>query len=176
MVAGPALGGPGAVGRAGRGAAPGGAAPGGAAPGGPADGGPAAVASAAAPRGTIPVLGWQLDGAAVQVGPTTLLVRGAVLSLSKPAGLRVRGHLAATGVIPLSRAMLDQEVVRTVFPAATGVPGVLVDRPHPRALASDAVLIHPDHRPITGLPVQVAAGNPTPLLFRPAPSPHPPRV
>jgi hypothetical protein len=135
------------------------------------DGGPAAVASAAAPRGTIPVLGWQLDGAAVQVGPTTLLVRGAVLSLSRPAGLRVRGHLAATGVIPLSRAMLDQEVVRTVFPAATGVAGVLVDRPDPGALASDAVLIHTDHRPVTGLPVQVAAGNRTLFLYDLAPSP-----
>ena len=139
-------------------------------PGTVSKGGPGAVAATAAPRGTIPVLGWQLDADAVQVGPTTLLVRGAVLSLSKPTGSSVRGHVAATGVIPLSRALLDQEAVSTEFPAAVSVVGVLVDRPDQGALASDAVIIRTDPTTVTGLPVQVAAGNRTLFLYDLAPA------
>ncbi len=62
----------------------------------------------------------------VQVGPTTLLARGAVVRLAAPIGTRVRAHVAASGITAVSRAMLDQAaVVSTELPAHVTVVGVL---------------------------------------------------
>jgi hypothetical protein len=135
------------------------------------NGAPGAVVSAAVAGGAVPVVGWQLDSEVVQTGPTTLLARGAVVSLSKPIGASVRGHVAATGVITMSRAMLDQEAVSTELPSAVSVIGVLVDGPNQGAFASDAVIVHTDPGTTSDVPLLVKSGNRTLFLYDVAPNP-----
>lgn len=130
----------------------------------PAPGAAGAVVSRVAP-GTVNALGWQLDNEAVQVGPTTLLTRGSVLTLTAPVGARVRGHVAANGAVRLSRAMLDQQVVTTRFPAGVTVLGVVVDRPSAAAITKDVVTIATDGAGVTGGPVQVVSGNRVLFLY-----------
>lgn len=132
-------------------------------------GGQGAVVSAAVTGGAVPVVGWQLDGEVVQTGPTTLLARGAVVSLSKPTGASVRGHVAAAGIITMSRAMLDQEAVRTELPGTVSVIGVLVDRPDQGVLAADAVIVHTDTGTTSDVPLLVTSGNRTLFIYDVAP-------
>lgn len=126
----------------------------------------ASVVTAATATGTaLPVLGWQLGSELVQVGPTTLLARGAVVSLSKPIGAAVRGHAAATGMITVSRAMLAQEVVQTDFGPVVTVIGVLIDNPAGTRLGPDSVILNTEQARVTGMPLQVTSGNRTLFLY-----------
>jgi hypothetical protein len=129
------------------------------------DGAAASVVARVAAPGATHALGWQLDGEAVQVGPTTLLTRGSVLTVTKPVGGRVRHHVAANGIVTLSRALLDQDVVSTRFPAGVTVLGVLVDRPDQSAVTSDSVTITTDGAAIAHGPLQVVAGNRVLFLY-----------
>jgi hypothetical protein len=88
-----------------------------------------------------------------------------VLTVTKPVGGRVRHHVAANGIVTLSRALLDQDVVSTRFPAGVTVLGVLVDRPDQCAVTSDSVTINADGAAISHGPLQVVAGNRVLFLY-----------
>lgn len=124
-----------------------------------------AVALAVAPPRTTPVVGWQIGSHVAQVGPTTLLGRGSAISLSQPIGANLRRHVAATGIIALSRAMLEQEVVQTDLPASVSTAGVFVDRDEHATLASEDVVIHAAGATLAGSPLQVEAGDRTLFLY-----------
>ncbi|NTW40796.1 MAG: hypothetical protein HGA44_13090, partial [Cellulomonadaceae bacterium] len=124
-----------------------------------------AVTLAGASAGGSPVLGWQVGSNVVQVGPATLLARGAVVRLSKPAGTQVRGQTASSGMLAVSRALLDQQAVGTELPPTIGTVGVLVDSPSVRSLGPDSVVVNVDGADVRGLPQQVVAGNRTLFLY-----------
>jgi hypothetical protein len=92
-----------------------------------------------------------------------------VVSLSKPTGASVRGHVAAAGIITMSRAMLDQEAVRTELAGTVSVIGVLVDRPDQGVLAADAVIVHTDTGTTSDVPLLVTSGNRTLFIYDVAP-------
>ncbi len=123
-----------------------------------------AVTGALSARGG-QVLGWQVGSTVVQVGPTTMLARGAVVRLAAPVGTRVRAHVAASGVLAVSRAMVDQAVVGTELPAHVTVVGVLVDAPTQALLGPEDVVVHVDGATLDPLPVQVAAGCRTLFVY-----------
>ncbi|HWD83039.1 MAG TPA: hypothetical protein VG497_29265, partial [Kribbella sp.] len=127
--------------------------------------GASAITATTATAGALPVLGWQLGSEVVQVGPTTLLARGAVVSLSKPVGAAVRGHTAASGMITVSRALLAQEVVQTDFGPVVTVIGVLIDNPAAIRLGPESVILNTDQARVTSMPVQVTAGTRTLFLY-----------
>jgi len=124
-----------------------------------------AISLAASRPGTRPVVGWQIGSYVAQVGPTTLLGRGSVITLAKPIGSNVRSHMAATGVIALSRAMLDQEVVETRLPSSIDVVGVVVDGGARCAIATDDIVIHSAGARLAENVLQVEAGNRTVFLY-----------
>jgi hypothetical protein len=111
------------------------------------------------------VLGWQLGSEVVQVGPTTLLARGATLRLSAPIGGAVRSQVAATGMVPISNALLDQQVVQTDFSPAVTVIGVLVENPSGLPLGPDAVVVGVDRASVSGDPMRIEAGRRTLFLY-----------
>jgi len=125
----------------------------------------AMLAVGALGRFAAPVVGWQIGSHVAQVGPTTLLGRGCVISLAKPIGSNLRRHVAATGIIALSRAMLDQEVVETHLPAAVTVVGVVVDRGARSSMATDDIMIHAAGASLAGAVLQVEAGHRTVFLY-----------
>ncbi|WP_426595718.1 DUF6603 domain-containing protein [Cellulomonas sp. McL0617] len=127
--------------------------------------GAGAVTGAVSAGSSTPVLGWQLGSQLAQVGPTTLLARGSVVRLSKPFAVGVRGHVEAAGIVPVTRAMLDQELVRTDLPASTTVIGVLVDGPRGVALGPEQVVVHTGGADVAALPLRVTAGNRTMFLY-----------
>jgi hypothetical protein len=120
--------------------------------------------TASAPR-TTAVVGWHIGSHVAQVGPTTLLGRGSVITLAKPIGSNVRRHVAATGIIELSRAMLDQEVVHTQLPASVTVVGVVVDRGTRSDIASADIVIHAAGATLAESVRQVEAGSRTMFLY-----------
>lgn len=124
----------------------------------------AVALTASAPR-TTAVVGWQIGSHVAQVGPTTLLGRGSVITLAKPIGSNVRRHVAATGIIALSRAMLDQEVVHTQLPASVTVVGVVVDRGTRRDIASADIVIHAAGARLAAAVRQIEAGSRTVFLY-----------
>jgi hypothetical protein len=133
--------------------------------------GTSAITAAVATSSALPVLGWQLGSELVQVGPTTLLARGAVVSLSKPIGAAIRGHAAATGMITVSRALLAQEVVQTDFGPVVTVIGVLIDNPDATRLGPESVILNTEQVRVAGLPIQVTAGTRTLFLYDVRPRP-----
>ena len=125
----------------------------------------ASVSIVASPPGTIPVVGWQLGSLVAQVGPTTLLGRGSTISLTKTVGSNLRRHLAATGMIALSRATLAQEVVQTELPRTVSTIGVLVDHDPQATIASSDVVIHTEGATLAAPGLQVEAGKRTAYLY-----------
>ncbi|MCV2396527.1 hypothetical protein OEB99_19630, partial [Actinotalea sp. M2MS4P-6] len=125
---------------------------------------PGAITGALASRGTA-VLGWQVGTSVVQVGPTALLARGAVVRLGAPTGTRVRSHVAASGIATVSRAMLDQAAVQTDLPAHVTVVGVLLDAPTDALLGPEDVVVHVGGASLAPVPTQVAAGRRTAFLY-----------
>ena len=126
---------------------------------------PGAVALIASSPRTVPVVGWQIGSHVAQVGPTTLLGRGSVITLAKPIGSSLRRHVAAAGIIALSRAMLDQQVVHTQLPASVDVVGVMVDRGTRRDIASADIVIHTAGAKLAEAVRQVEAGSRTVFLY-----------
>ena len=111
------------------------------------------------------VLGWQTGGQAIQTGPSTLLARGAVLRLGVPAGPAVRGHTAASGVLPISAALAEQQVTGTELPLFVTVAGVLLDSPTDAVPGPGDVLVHVSGATADPHPVQVVSGRRTLYLY-----------
>jgi hypothetical protein len=105
------------------------------------------------------VLGWESGGQAIQVGPSTLLARGAVLRLGVPGGPSVRGHVEASGVVPISSALAGQQVTGTELPRSVTVAGVLLDSPTDAMPGPDDILVNVDGATADPHPVQVVAGR-----------------
>ena len=105
------------------------------------------------------VLGWESGGQAIQVGPSTLLARGAVLRLGVPGGPSVRGHVEASGVVPISSALAGQQVTGTELPRSVTVAGVLLDSPTDAVPGPDDILVNVDGATANPHPVQVVAGR-----------------
>ncbi len=111
------------------------------------------------------VLGWESGGQASQVGPSTLLARGAVLRLGVPGGPSVRGHVEASGVVPISSALAGQQVTGTELPLSVTVAGVLLDSPTDAVPGPDDILVHVDGATANPHPVQVVSGRRTLYLY-----------
>jgi hypothetical protein len=111
------------------------------------------------------VLGWESGGQASQVGPSTLLARGAVLRLGVPGGPSVRGHVEASGVVPISCALAGQQVTGTELPRSVTVAGVLLDSPTDAVPGPDDILVHVDGATANPHPVQVVSGRRTLYLY-----------
>jgi hypothetical protein len=111
------------------------------------------------------VLGWQTGGQAIQTGPSTLLARGAVLRLGVPAGPAVRAHTEASGVLPISAALAEQQVTGTELPLFVTVAGVLLDSPTDAVPGPGDVLVHVSGATADPHPVRVVSGRRTLYLY-----------
>jgi hypothetical protein len=74
------------------------------------------------------IVGWQAESQLVQVGGSTLLARGAVVSLGSPLRTRREGRRVDQSLIQAGEALDNQIGVETILPASVTTIGVMLER------------------------------------------------
>jgi hypothetical protein len=77
----------------------------------------------------------------------------------------VRGHVEASGIVPISSALADQQVTGTELPLSVTVAGVLLDSTTDAVPGPDDILVHVDGATADPHPVQVVSGRRTLYLY-----------
>jgi hypothetical protein len=123
-----------------------------------------AVKSAIAPPQGIAASGWQTGNQFPQLGPATILARGAAVVLNTPSVALSNQQRTTIAMIPMSAVTAAQQGIETWLPPDTNIVMILLDRQDASAAAAgDLTIASPDATfaaPITG-----ASGNRTALLY-----------
>ena len=127
--------------------------------------GPGAVTAFAAPAGRTPATGWQSSDLGVQLNATTLLVRGAVLSLSEPAQVALHGQSLTQAVVPLAQAIGIDAAVEMRLSARITVLAVMLDAVSQRLPGDDDLMLSLHNASIDARPVRAGGGQRAVLLF-----------
>jgi hypothetical protein len=123
-----------------------------------------AVMSGVAPATGIAAAGWQVGNVFPQVGPSTILARGAVITLHKPLVATSNRQRTTLTMTELSAATAQQPGMETWLPKDTNVVMILLDRQDPTAAsAGDLTIACPDAT--FAAPTIGAGGNRTALLY-----------
>jgi len=128
-------------------------------------GGFGAVSSVVAPAGANPAVGWQSGSMLTQVGPNTLLARGAVLILAKAHVPVLNSQKTSVGMMPVSAAVAQQSGLETRLPKTIGVVMIILDREDPTAAAAGDLAIACDNATLAVPPVLGVGGNRSALLY-----------
>lgn len=88
--------------------------------------GTGAVTAFAAPAGKYAATGWQSSDQVLQLGDSTLLVRGSVVRLGERKLSRRTGEKSPHGVMPMAIAA-DSRSIETTLPSATRVVAIMLD-------------------------------------------------
>jgi hypothetical protein len=128
-------------------------------------GGFGGVSSVVARAGANPAVGWQSGSMLTQVGPNTLLARGAVLILAKAHVAVLNSQKTSVGMMAVSAAVAQQSGLETWLPKTIGVVMIILDREDPTAAASGDLAIACDHASLAVPPVLGAGGNRSALLY-----------
>ena len=125
----------------------------------------AAVAFAAAPAGSRPVAGWQAGNLLPQVGPTTILGRGACLVLPQThLPTRSRQAISQT-MVRVTDAVAGQIGTETWLPTATGVVMVLLDLQDASSAADGDLSLSAQGAILSSSPLRILGGRRRALLF-----------
>jgi hypothetical protein len=122
-----------------------------------------AITARANAIGTLAVTGWQSENLFPQVGPTTLLARGAVLRCARRVAATDDGASTSQAMTRVADMIRDQPGIETWLPLSTDVVMVLLDQ-HDPAAASEIKLATQGGRLINP-PEQVTVGKRTALLY-----------
>jgi hypothetical protein len=116
----------------------------------------------------VPVVGWEANTQLVQVTPTTLLARGAVVRLGSPLLTQRDGHRVDQALVTAGHAVHEQSGVETILPAGVTTLGILLERVDGSADAtpSDGLRLSVQRAVVaTERPVTVAGGSRGLLLY-----------
>lgn len=113
------------------------------------------------------LVGWQLDSQLVQVGPTALLARGAVVSTAAPLDTRMGGHTVFEAIVMAADALAGQPGVETFLPTAVTTVGILLEQRDAAgdATAADSVRVSARGATLSARPVMVAGGSRAFVLY-----------
>jgi hypothetical protein len=124
----------------------------------------ATIMSVIAPPKGVAAAGWQVGNIFPQVGPSTILARGAVIVLQKPYVAMSNRQRTTLGMTEISAALAQQAGVETWLSLDTNVVMILLDRQDSTAAAAgDLTIACPDAT--FALPVIGASGNRSALLY-----------
>jgi large repetitive protein len=122
------------------------------------------VTSGSAPANGISATGWQVGNSFPQVGPATILTRGAVMRLHKPLVATSNRQKTTLGMTEISAATAQQPGTETWLPKDTSVVMILLDRQDPTAAsAGDLTIACPDAT--FAAPIIGASGDRSALLY-----------
>ena len=125
----------------------------------------AAVAFSAAPAGKQTVAGWQAGNLLPQVGPTTILGRGACLMLPQThIPLRSRQAIAQT-MVRVTDAVADQIGTETWLPTSIGVVMVLLDLQDANGGANGDLSLSAQGATLSSTPIRILGGRRRALLY-----------
>jgi hypothetical protein len=125
----------------------------------------AAVAFAAAPAGKKTVAGWQAGNLLPQVGPTTILGRGACLVLPQThIPLRSRQAISQT-MVRVSDAVAEQIGTETWLPTSIGVVMILLDLQDATASAGGDLSLSAQGATLASSPIRILGGRRRALLY-----------
>ena len=125
----------------------------------------AAVAFAAAPAGKKTVAGWQAGNLLPQVGPSTILGRGACLLLPQ-AYIPVRNRQAISQtMVRVADAVANQIGTETWLPTSIGVVMVLLDLQDATATADGDLALSAQGATLSTTPVRILGGRRRALLY-----------
>ena len=125
----------------------------------------AAVAFTAAPAGKQTVAGWQAGNLLPQVGPTTILGRGACLLLPQTyIPLRSRQAISQT-MVRASDAVAEQIGTETWLPISIGVVMILLDLEDATASADGDLSLSADGATLSSSPIRILGGRRRALLY-----------
>jgi hypothetical protein len=123
-----------------------------------------AVTQLVAPAGATVATGWQVGDLLTQLGPSTLLGRGAVVRCAAPLRAVRGGQQTAQAMTPAADVAASQQAVETWLPAATEVVALLLDRLDPQAPEADLAVAATGSQLLTP-PRRVADGNRVVVLY-----------
>jgi large repetitive protein len=124
-----------------------------------------AVCSNAAPGTGLPAVGWQSGNFLAQVGPATLLGRGATIRLARHASPRVRGLKTSYSMVRVSQSTLGQQGIETRLPSSTTVVMILLDGQDPTAAADGDLALAVEGARFVTPPIPVGGGRRRALLY-----------
>lgn len=125
----------------------------------------AAVAFTAAPAGRQTVAGWQAGNLLPQVGPTTILGRGACLMLPQThIPLRNRQAISQT-MVRVSDAVASQVGTETWLPLTIGVVMILLDLQDASAGADGDLAVSCKGAVLSSAPIRILGGRRRALLY-----------
>jgi large repetitive protein len=125
----------------------------------------AAVAFSAAPAGRRTVAGWQAGNLLPQVGPTTILGRGACLMLPQThIPLRNRQAISQT-MVRVTDAVADQIGTETWLPTSVGVVMILLDLQDATATANGDLALSVKDATLSSAPIRILGGRRRALLY-----------
>jgi hypothetical protein len=124
-----------------------------------------AIAFTAAPAGKKTVAGWQAGNLLPQVGPTTILGRGACLVLPQTyIPLRSRQAISQT-MIRVTDAVANQVGTETWLPSSAGVVMILLDLEDPSATADGDLALSAQGATLAASPIRILGGRRRALLY-----------
>jgi len=124
-----------------------------------------AVSSNVAPSTGLPAVGWQSGNLLEQVGPATLLGRGAAVRLARHASPRVRGLKTSYSMVRVSQSTLGQQGIETRLPSSTTVVMILLDGQDPTAAADGDLALAVEGATFIAPPIPVGGGRRRALLY-----------
>ena len=125
----------------------------------------AAVAFASAPAGKQTVAGWQAGNLLPQVGPTTILGRGACLMLPQThIPVRNRQAISQT-MVRVSDAVAEQIGTETWLPTSIGVVMILLDLQDAGASADGDLSLTAQGATLAASPIRILGGRRRALLY-----------
>jgi hypothetical protein len=123
------------------------------------------VSAVAAPAGAMAATGWQAENLLPQVGPTTILARGAALVLAQFQTPRRSRQAVSQTMVRVSEAIASQSGASTWLPTSTGVVMILLDQQDPAAAADGDLSLAIDGATLSSSPIRVLGGRRRALLY-----------
>ena len=124
-----------------------------------------AVSFSAAPAGLMATAGWQLENLLPQVGPTTILGRGACLVFPQSSAPNRKKQPVSSAMVNVSDALATQSGVETWLPTLTGVVMILLDQQDPSAAANGDLALSVNGATLSASPIRILGGRRRALLY-----------
>lgn len=127
--------------------------------------GQGAVSFAASPAGQMAAVGWELHNLIPQVGATTILARGACLTMPQSHTPARKQQAVSSAMVRVGDALATQSGVETWLPTSTGVVMILLDQQDPSAAADGDLALAVNGATLSSSPVRILGGRRRALLY-----------
>jgi hypothetical protein len=125
----------------------------------------AAVAFTAAPSGKKTVVGWQSGNLLPQVGPTTILGRGACLVLPQTNTPKRNRQAISQTMVRVSDAVAEQVGTETWLPTSVGVVMILLDMQDASATTNGDLALSAEGATLAASPIRILGGRRRAVLY-----------